>query len=180
MMLEGPDNIACFVAFFEGYRRTPYLDAGGQFTIGYGARFVDGHPVTQRTRSMDQSEALSLLRESLDATERRIQADVLDYSGVIPIKAALAPWQWDALASLVYNIGEGAWRGSTMLELIRAGSLDKAALEFPRWCHVRGAVNQGLVMRRYWERHLWEDGYRAVQLLLDGINATQADMPPAA
>ena len=170
--MSAPDHITCFVAFFEGFRGTPYLAPEGHFTIGYGFRYVDGEPVTARSRPMTEPEARALLREDLDATERLIQSDLGD-------SYLLDPWKWDALTSLVFNIGHVRWLQSTMLQRLRDKDLDGASREFPRWCHVRGAVNQGLVLRRYWERHLWEDGYRAVQLLLDGINATQADMPPA-
>lgn len=163
MTLASPDNIVSFVAFFEGFRSGPYLDAAGHLSIGYGFRYVDGEPVTASTRPMTGPEARALLREQLDTTERLIQSDVG------PGPGTLDPWKWDALTSLVYNIGHSAWLQSTMLQMVRAGNLDGAAAEFPKWCHVNGVAVHGLVMRRYWERHLWEYGYRAVEFLIDGI-----------
>ncbi len=91
--MKSPDHIVEFVAFFEGYRITPYLDAGGKWTVGYGFRFVDGVQVGPNTRPMSQVEAKSLLREQLDTIERLVQADVLDVQlGRAPWE--LATWQW--------------------------------------------------------------------------------------
>ncbi len=155
------DHIVRFVAFCEGYRSAPYLDAGGKWTVGYGFTYVDGEPVKRGTRHMDRSEAYALLREQLHATELLVAHDLEEVK--------LAGWQYDALTSFVFNVGHAAWLQSTMLSLLRNRQTDAASAEFPRWCHVDGLVNKDLVWRRYWERHLFDCGWEAIEMFEDSL-----------
>lgn len=60
--------------------------------------------------------------------------------------------QFDALVSLAYNIGGGAYCGSTLVRRLNAGDCHAAAAEFERWIRVQGRVVPGLVARRAAER----------------------------
>lgn len=53
-----------------------------------------------------------------------------------------------ALASFVYNVGPGAYRGSTLLRKLRAGDLVGACRELPRWVYAGGKRLRGLERRR--------------------------------
>ena len=63
--------------------------------------------------------------------------------------------QFDALVSLIYNIGVPAFDSSTLKQLLLAGDYDGAAEEFLKWNHSRGKVVDGLTNRRNTERYLF-------------------------
>lgn len=167
------DPIVEFVAFCEGFRAAPYQDAAGDWTIGYGFRWVDGQAVGAGTRPMGQSEAFRLLGAELQATRLRVARDLSANDADVNVQS----WQMDPLASFVFNIGESAWQTSTMLSLLRSGHIDRASAEFPRWVHVHGRVEPGLVFRRYWERHMFEDGYDAVSMMEAAIAGARRPLP---
>lgn len=72
--------------------------------------------------------------------------------------AKLTQHEFDALVSLVHNIGPTAYCGSTMSRLIREGKLDQVPGQFDRWVYSGGRKLRGLVNRRQSERNLWERG----------------------
>ncbi|RIQ11209.1 lysozyme, partial [Bordetella avium] len=53
-----------------------------------------------------------------------------------------------ALASFVYNVGPGAYGGSTLTRKLRAGDLAGACRELPRWVYAGGNKLRGLERRR--------------------------------
>jgi GH24 family phage-related lysozyme (muramidase) len=59
------------------------------------------------------------------------------------------------LISFVFNVGCGAFRGSTMLKLLNAGQIDSAAGQFKRWNKADGKVVTGLTRRRHAEEKLF-------------------------
>ena len=61
-----------------------------------------------------------------------------------------------ALASLVFNIGPVAWRGSSIRRLVVVGDMDGAAAQFARWNKAGGRVLPGLVKRREAERRVFQ------------------------
>jgi lysozyme len=63
--------------------------------------------------------------------------------------------QFDALFSLVYNIGIANLRTSTLLRLHKLGRYQAAAAEFPKWDHQNHKVIPGLLRRREAERALY-------------------------
>lgn len=156
------DPIVQFVAWFEGFRSAPYLDVGKVWTIGYGFTYLDGEHVGPKTRHLGRPEALALLGEKIGKAARLVQATTAP--------ARLEAQQLDALASLVFNIGEAAWRGSTIRRLVANEKFAAAAEEFPKWCHVDKSIQQGLVFRRYWERHLFTDGFSAIVMLRESLD----------
>lgn len=56
--------------------------------------------------------------------------------------------QFDALVSLAYNIGSGAFAKSTLLKKLNAGDYKGAADQFDVWVNAGGKRMQGLVNRR--------------------------------
>jgi lysozyme len=56
--------------------------------------------------------------------------------------------QFDAMVSLAYNIGPGAFKASTLLRRHNAGDFDAAAAQFVAWSKQAGQILQGLVRRR--------------------------------
>lgn len=133
---------------WEGFCAKPYLCPSGKMTIGHGhtQNVVETDIVTKE-------KADELLRLDLKPIEKYLTKLARD---VIPLNQK----QFDALASLIFNIGLGAFQRSTLLKhiinkakdyLIRAAWLS--------WCKVRtnkGTTElRGLSRRREWEASLY-------------------------
>ena len=62
----------------------------------------------------------------------------------------------DSLTSFAYNIGTGAFKKSTLLRLLNAGSnKNLVADEFLKWNKVNGHIVPGLTNRRILEKELF-------------------------
>lgn len=132
------------IRFFEQLRLTAYRDAVGVLTIGYGhtANVREGQRITE-------AQADAFLAEDVSWAEDAV------LNGVT---TPLTQNQFDALVSLVFNIGAGAFATSTIRRLLNAGLYREAAEEFPRWRYAKGKVLAGLVNRRAKERELFLEG----------------------
>jgi lysozyme len=132
-----------FIEEREGCRLTAYQDSVGVWTIGVGHTIgvVPGMTITQE-------EADDLLAEDLANAEAAVNSLV---------KVPLSQPQFDALVSLVFNIGSGAFRNSTLLRKLNAGDTEGAAAEFQRWCHAGDQVLPGLVKRRAAEAAMFKE-----------------------
>ena len=126
----------------EKFKPNAYKDSGGVWTIGYGH--------TKGVKAGDKitkEEAEKLYREDL-----RIHSESLKR-----VKVPLSENQKAALSSLVYNIGDGAFRDSNLLIKLNKGDIIGAAKEFAT-THIRdrkGVVQQGLIDRRKKEKELF-------------------------
>lgn len=129
---------------FEGYERFPYECSAGKLTIGVGhvIRPGESFPV----KGLTESEATELLCKDMEKFEAR----VLDL-----VTVPITQNQYDALLSLVFNIGAGAFEKSTLLKKLNAGDYEGAANEFTRWTRGGGKVLPGLVKRRAAEKALF-------------------------
>jgi lysozyme len=121
---------------FEGLILYPYLCPAGRLTIGYGHVILPGEDLLRR--GIDRAAADDLLQADIAWALAEARA----------VGVALTDYQAAALASLIYNIGAGAWRGSTIRRKVAAGDMAGAALEFARWNKGGGKVLAGLVERR--------------------------------
>lgn len=135
-----------FIAAHEGFRATVYRDAAGLATISYGHRLVEGESFPG---SVTHGDALRLLAADAARTEASVRAHVA---------TALSQNQFDALVSFAFNVGAGAFAGSTLLRLLNAGDIAAAADQFLGWnkITVGGALiaDSGLTRRRAAERAL--------------------------
>lgn len=137
----------------RSYRRVPtWLDLSGTpWTIGWGAT---GPGITQGTK-WTQLEA-----------DRRLESDVAEREVIVSnaVTVPLTQGQFDAMVSIVLNVGAGSKTRSgiirlntsapsTLLRLLNAGDKTGAAAEFDRW--TSGGM-KGLVRRRAAERALFE------------------------
>jgi lysozyme len=126
---------------FEGLKLTSYQDQRGIWTIGYGST-TDVWP----NMTITQQEADDRLGIDLHNAEQAIYKNIQ-----IPLNQN----QFDALVSLVYNIGVGAFKKSTLLKLIDRADFQGAANQFLAWDKTNGVINEGLVNRRSVERNLF-------------------------
>lgn len=138
------DNGIVFLKKEEGERLTGYPDTRGIPTIGVGhTGLVDGVPVrVGMTITKDKSSAL--LRSDLQWTERAVNN----------ANVTLGQNQYDALCSLVFNIGAAAFNGSTLLKKLKAGDYHGAADQFLAWKR-SGKDADILLPRRKRERSLF-------------------------
>jgi lysozyme len=126
---------------FEGCRLRAYQDSGGVWTVGFG--HVDG---VVEGQEIGQAQADRMFQQDVD----RFAAGL---NGLI--RAPVSQDQFDALCSLAYNIGLGAFAQSTLLKLLNDGNMEAAAQQFMVWIHVAGTVSPGLVRRRAAEAALF-------------------------
>lgn len=137
------DSGLTLIKQFEGLELKPYKDVGGKLTIGYGHLIRPGEYYGDIT----EAKAHALLREDIKVAEAYVKRYV-----TVPLNGN----QFAALVSLVYNIGPGNFRRSTMLEHLNDGEMGKAADEFPRWKRVGKREVKGLSRRRAAEKVLFE------------------------
>ena len=132
-----------FIKFREGVRLNAYKDSAGRMTIGYGHLILPGEHLES---GIQESRAERLLILDLAVAEDAINRMV---------HAPLTQNQFDALVSLVFNIGTGAFHKSTLRSLLNIGNMTIAADEFLRWNKADGKVFEGLINRRRAERELF-------------------------
>lgn len=135
---------AALIRRFEGLSLAPYFCPAGLPTIGYGHVIGPHEPELRGGISLDFADYLMLRDLAWAMREARDVGRVL-----VDCQAA-------ALASLIFNIGPGAWHKSAMRRLIVAGDFVGAAAQFERWNKACGVVLPGLVERRRVERLIFE------------------------
>lgn len=84
----------------------------------------------------------------------RALRDVTKYEGAIKrcVTVPLHQREYDAYASLAYNIGSGAFCASTLVRRLNAGDYLGACDEILRWDRFKGQPLRGLTIRRQAER----------------------------
>lgn len=130
------------IKFFEGLRLRAYEDGPGNWAVGYGQ---NGENIDAST-TITKEQAEALLQAHLDKLSD--QVDEL-------VTVELEQHQFDALVSLAYNIGIGAFRRSTLLRKLNEGDFKGAANQFTRWVYANGQRLPGLKRRRIAERDLF-------------------------
>jgi lysozyme len=135
----------------EGLRLTSYLCSAKKWTIGWGSTKGVGPGMT-----ITEEQAVERLRVDLQDTE----AAVLRL-----VSVALKQHQFDALVSLIFNIGPSRFAGSTVRKLINArGSAQEIVASWRLWRNASqkqpdGTIKMvqlpGLVRRRLDETNLY-------------------------
>ena len=155
------DKIARLIFGEEGERLDVYQDIGGKWTVGKGhlvlstdtVNRTDGnttaavhlHPYGP-VRNITQAESDAFFERDT-ATARNAVAD--------RVNVPLTENQRAALASLVFNIGTGAFGTSTLLRKLNVGDYKAAADQFLVWKKVNGVDSPALLARRERERSLF-------------------------
>lgn len=126
---------------FEGCRLEAYLCPANIPTIGYG------HTVGVKAGDV----------WTQDEADRVLELDLQEYGRAVSrlLKVPVTQTQFDALVSLAFNIGTGAFGKSTLLKMVNLGD-SSAAREFLKWTKAGGKILPGLVKRRAAERALFE------------------------
>jgi lysozyme len=130
---------------FEDLRLKAYDDGVGVWTIGYGTTAINGVAV-KKGDTCTAEQAKSYMAQDLKKFESAVNTTV---------KVPLNQNQFDALVSLTYNIGIGAFKSSTLLKKLNAKDYKGAAEQFLRWNRGGGRVLNGLIKRRKIEMELF-------------------------
>lgn len=123
------------VAMFEGFAPEAMQPLpGDKWTIGFGhtGGVEEGDTITVE-------EALDLLHKDLAWVEDTINRHV---------KVPLLQCQYNALASLVYNIGSSAFVSSSLLEALNRFDYAEVDRQWMRWKYFKGKPVKGLENRR--------------------------------
>lgn len=125
-----------FITDHEGIRLKAYKDSGGVYTIGIGhiQGVKEGDVITLQ-------QAKAYLAKDLAMTERCLNL----------LQIAKTQNQFDALISLIYNIGIGRFRGSELFSQIRMSPYNITIKNYWWNCCVHdanGDILEGLLNRR--------------------------------
>lgn len=132
---------------FEGLELKAYKDSVGIWTIGVGnIVYEDGTKVKQGD-TITKERARSLFEST--ACQFAFKVNKV-------IKKPLTQNQFNALVSLAYNIGLGAFEKSTILKLVNNNPNDaNIAKEFLKWKFAGGKEIKGLLNRRIKESSVY-------------------------
>jgi len=142
-----------FIATEEGTVNRTYLDSIGKPTI------CTGHtgPEVRLGLVYSDKQCTELLRQDAGSAVNAIRK---------AIKVPLYQYEFDALVSFCFNVGNYNCTTSTMFALINQGRYDAAGNQFIRWryaggkdCKVRANDCYGVYLRRYHEAALWKGEY---------------------
>lgn len=134
------------VVMWEGTSQ-PYIDLGGVPTVCNG---ITGNINMNKIYSV--AECRTLLLKELQSKGTGILKCIN-----VPIKQN----EYDAYTIFAYNVGVGAFCGSTSLKALNLGQHDKACRLLsngptgkPNWSYVNGKLVNGLYKRRQYERDM--------------------------
>lgn len=138
-----PNGIA-LISTFEQLRESAYPDpgtGGAPWTLGYGhtAGVKEGD-------TCNPDQALAWLQNDAQGAAACVNAAT---------KVILTQNQFDALASLVFNIGCHNFDGSGLLKTLNAGDYQGASRHFSAWNKANGTILAGLSRRRQAEMELF-------------------------
>ena len=147
----------------EGFKAHVYHDSKGLPTIGVGHLLTRAELDSGVIVLRDQQRALSwgdgLSRADVDAV---LQQDLPDYEEAVErlVIVALQQYQFDALVSFCFNLGESQFSRSTLLKRVNESRFDAVPNEFRKWRFVvlSGGIKKeikGLVNRRQQEIDCW-------------------------
>lgn len=108
----------------EGRRLVAYDDATGPLTIGVGHTGRMSPPPVSVGMRITEAECDAMLAADLGPVEAAIHDAV---------KVPISQNEFDALASLGFNIGTGGLRGSTVIKRLNLGDIAGAAEAFMLW-----------------------------------------------
>lgn len=135
-----------FVREEEGFRNDVYKDIAGKDTVGVGHLVLPTDGLSHGD-TISNTEVDSFLKQDLKIAEAQIKKDV---------KVPLNQNQFDALISLVFNIGIGAFNKSTLLKFINQEKEEQDIRNaWMAWKFVKGSQSNALESRRERELELY-------------------------
>lgn len=132
---------------FEGFVSCPYKDQVGIPTIGIGTtHYPSGKKVTMQDPCITVAQAKEYMQTHIEPIEEMLNKEL----------PQLNQNQFDALVSFIYNVGDGAFRSSTLLKKAKIDVNDpEIRNQFMRWNKAGGKTLAGLTSRRKQEAELY-------------------------
>ena len=134
------------VKYFEFFEDMPYTCPAGKKTIGWGHVIL---PEDDFDLPLSPEDGLHLLVQDLGIAKKAVQEGVV---------VGLHQYQFDALVSLAFNIGNGAFLKSQTLEALNRKNLPDLFKEWKEWRKADGEIISGLEKRRACEIVLFQNG----------------------
>lgn len=130
------------IANYEGFSSTAYKPLAEDVpTIGYGSTTKpDGSPVRMTDKPITRTEAMQWLKSDV---KNKYESGVKRC-----VKVPLYQHEYDAYVSLTYNIGVGAFCGSTLVRKLNQRDYAGACAQILRWDRFKGRQLRGLTNRR--------------------------------
>lgn len=146
------ENLPKFLASpgIEGVKLTPYLDSVKIPTIGIGTT------VYPNGTKVSMSDSPITLEQAYEYCLDHLNKHTLPYLND-NITVELNQNQVDAIGSLVYNIGGGGFKSSSVLKSINnSAPIEEIAINWKKWNKAGGHILNGLVNRRIKELELYK------------------------
>lgn len=145
-----------FIAKLEGSRSKVYKDVAGLPTIGVGhlltraermsGKIWIGRRYVRYANGLSEEQILALLKQDV----RKVENAVNRYT-----KVRLTRNQFTSLVSFAFNVGNTAFRNSTLLKRVNARRFMDVPAQLRRWKYSGGKIIKGLINRRKKEVSLW-------------------------
>lgn len=137
-------NLVDFIKREESFRPTEYLDTSRNPTIGFGHKITgDESPAIGPNYVMDRSEAEVILIRDLEDAASYIRRNV---------DTALNQHQFDAITSLVFNMGGGKFNSTPLQDLLDQNRLSEVGRLIPT------TMSKDVESRRQREAQLFTSG----------------------
>lgn len=143
-LMKTSENGKALIREFEGLRLTAYkaVPTEKYYTIGYGHYGAD----ITKGMTITKERAEELLTKDITPIEQHLNAMMVNFTQN----------EFDALVSLIFNIGIGNFKTSTLRRKIMENRDDDAIhKEFLKWVYSGGVMLPGLVKRREREANLF-------------------------
>jgi lysozyme len=114
----------------EGKSLKAYRDSEGYWTIGVGHLLSHDKGADFSGTVWTDDQVNEALVKDAERFEEAVNEAVL---------VALPQHAFDALVSFAFNVGEGAFKSSTLVRVLNAGAMVEAAKQFDRW-HIPASI----------------------------------------
>jgi lysozyme len=121
-----------FITREEGFKNKAYKDAKGLWTIGVG-HLIRADEEFLKTLTLTDNDVKDLLKRDLKWCSEAVESSV---------KIPLTQNQYDALYSLCFNIGDTAFRKSTVVKKINENDIKGAADAILMWNKPEVLINR--------------------------------------
>lgn len=136
--MQPDNNFYTLLEQFEGFKPCPYLDSAHVPTIGIGSiHYCGGTPINIGDPCISHDQAVHI-----------VDCEITSYINTVNtlVKSTITQNQFNALLSFTYNEGQGALKGSHLLQLVNQDPTNMDIKEeFIKWNKVRNPITHKLV-----------------------------------
>lgn len=166
--MEISDKGLKFLEHVEAKKNHVYPDSGGEPTIGIGHLLTKSERSSGKLKLKDETGEITIIdyRGLKTLSDAQIYAllryDLISVESTVNtwVKVKLRQHEYDALISFCFNIGNEAFKNSTLLKRLNAGAFGEVEHQMRRWNKDNGKVVQGLINRRVKEIALWKGDFQ--------------------